>query len=100
VANLKSDEAAVEYQRRVERGSYLVALSFVVSAVLNYVLARLIVTSQPGTEAFNNELGKMTVLSYPVIVLPSLLILVIAVLYLLSGVEKYTDLDIESVIRR
>jgi len=88
------------YDRRIDCGAYLVALSFVLSAVLNFILARLIVVSQPGTEAFNAELGKMTALSYPVIVLPSLLLLVVAVLYVVSGIEKYTGLDVESIIKR
>ena len=36
------------------------AFSFLVSAILNFGLARYIVKSQPGTEEFAAELGKMT----------------------------------------
>jgi len=89
-----------EYTRRLKFTTYLVASSFLLSASLNYLLAKLLVKSQPGTETFNAELGRMTVLSYPVIVIPSLIILVIAVIYLMSGIEKYTKVDLEEIIRK
>ena len=41
----------------------MIASSFFLSAVLNYSLAKILVKSQPGTEAFNAELGRMTALS-------------------------------------
>jgi hypothetical protein len=48
-------------------GHGLLAGTFFFSSVANYVLARWVVTSPAGTEAFNQELGRLTLLSYPVI---------------------------------
>ena len=45
---------------------YLVA-SFVLSAVLNYGLAKYVIRSETGTIEFTEELGKMHALSWPVI---------------------------------
>ena len=78
--------------------SYIVATSFFLSSVLNYVLARIILVSPPGTTAFSEELGKMTALSYPVIALPSTVVLMIAIFFLLYRLKKLTGLDLESLL--
>ena len=78
--------------------TYLVALSFLVSTVLNYALARIIVVSAPGTTAFNEELGRMTALSYPVIVVPSMIIVFGTLFYLIRGILKETGLGMLEII--
>jgi len=85
-------------ERRLRLVSYIITASFMLSAVLNYVLAKLIVVSQPGTTAFSEELGKMTLLSYPVIALPSTVILMGAIFYLLNQLRKLTGLDMEELL--
>lgn len=75
--------------------SYIVAASFALSSALNYFLAKWVVVSAPGTEAYNEELGKMTALSYPVIALPSMIVMGIALFYLISQIQKITDDRIE-----
>lgn len=98
VATALPPDAKTKYTRRLKVTTYIIASSFLLSALLNYSLARLLVKSQPGTEAFNTELGRMTALSYPIIVLPSLIILVIAIVYLLSGIDKIIDVDINKLL--
>lgn len=85
-------------ERRLRLVSYIITASFMLSAVLNYALAKLIVVSQPGTTAFSEELGKMTLLSYPVIALPSTIILMGAIFYLLNQLRKLTGLDMEELL--
>ncbi len=71
------------FQRRLDRTTYMIGGSFALSATLNYVLARIIVVSPTGTTEFNEELGTMTALSFPVIAVPSMVVLVFAIMYLL-----------------
>ncbi len=78
--------------------SFLLACSFFISSFLNYFLAKLLVKSMPGTVAFNEELGKMTALSYPVIALPSMIILMGILYYLFSRIQKLTDLSFEDLL--
>jgi hypothetical protein len=78
--------------------SYIVAASFFLSSALNYILARIILVSPPGTTAFSEELGKMTALSYPVIALPSTIVLMAAIFFLLYRLKKLTGLDLESLL--
>ena len=79
--------------------SLIVASSFFLSSLLNYILAVSIITSQPGTVEFNEQLGVMTALSFPVIAIPSMLILLGALFYLFRGIKKLTGLQLEEIIQ-
>lgn len=87
------------FDRTLVNASWMLAASFFLSAGLNFVLAKLIVKSQPGTTAFNEELGRMTALSYPVIVVPSMIIMVAALWYLFHRIRRLTDLDLEQILK-
>ena len=80
------------------RGTLLLAFSFVVSAVLNYILARAIIHSESGTEAFNVELGRLHLISYPVVALPATLVGMLALWHVVAGVRKLTGLTMEEVM--
>lgn len=89
---------SANFDRIMVKANYLVASSFFLSSFLNYMLARMIVKSPAGTEAFNAELGRMTALSYPVIAIPSMLVLVIALWYLFSRIHQLTGLAFEDIL--
>jgi hypothetical protein len=89
-----------EYEQRTAIATYLLAGAFILSAVLNFVLARIVVTSDPGTDAFNSELGRMTALSYPVITLPVMIVLMITIFYIFNTVGKMTGLEIEDMMKQ
>ncbi len=86
-------------ERRLTMASLLVAASFFLSAVLNYVLAIMIVIAQPGTVEYNEQLGKMTALSFPVIAVPATLVMMGAMVYLFTGITRLTGLDLEHIIK-
>ena len=98
------DQALVErgnqqqFLKRLDRANMFFAGTFFFSAVANYVLAKLIVTSDSGTEAFNNELGRMTLLSYPVIAIPSIIMMLAIFYYIWRTIRNLTDLSLEQVI--
>ncbi len=99
MSKLTTPTAQQTFERKTLRATYLVALSFLVSAILNYVLAKIIVTSPPGTAEFTAELGRLTAYSYPVIALPSTAILVVALLLLLRDIKTLTGLELETVLK-
>ncbi len=88
---------ADQFEKKMTTATYLLAASFLVSAILNYVLAKIIIKSPSGTEAFNEELGKMTALSFPVIAVPSTIIMVLALWFLVDGVKKLTGLELKEI---
>lgn len=88
-----------KFDRLLLNTTLLLAASFVLSAVLNFVLAVVILQSPAGTEEFNKELGKMTALSYPVIVVPCMIVTMFALWLLLSGIKKLTGLKLEDIFK-
>lgn len=97
-AALKQQGNEALFDKRMTVVTYLVAASFFVSSTLNYVLAKWVVKSPPGTTAFSEELGRMTALSYPVIVLPSMIVLMGALWYLFAQLKKLTHLPLEELM--
>lgn len=88
------------FEQKLAKASYMVAGSFFLSSVLNYILAKVILVSEPGTSAFTEELGKMTALSFPVIALPSTVVLMGALWYLINQIKKLSDLDFEEIFEQ
>jgi hypothetical protein len=93
----RGSEAA--FERRLLNGTLMLAGTFLFSSVMNYLLARWVVTSPAGTEAFNAELGRMTLLSYPVIAIPSMLMMIGVMFYLARGARRLTGLELEQMLR-
>jgi|TARA_B110000971_G_scaffold199271_1_gene216456 hypothetical protein len=88
------------FERALVNASYLIALSFIISSILNYILAVVILVSEPGTEAFNAELGKMSALSFPVIAVPATIVMMIALFYLFKQIKKLTQLNFEDILNQ
>ena len=87
-----------EFERLLRSSSYLLTLSFLVSSVLNYGLARYLLKSPAGTEAFNAELARMNLLSWPVISLPTMAMTMYALWRLLGGLKRITGLELEQLM--
>lgn len=98
-AALEARRNVVPFELRLRTGTFLLACTFFFSAVMNYVLARWIVTSPAGTEAFNAELGRLTLLSYPIIAIPSMLMMMGLLFWLARGAKALTGLDLGDMLR-
>ncbi len=97
---LAEKNAEQEFDAKVAVSSYIVASSFFLSSALNYGLAKWILVSEPGTTAYTEELGRMTALSYPVIVIPSMILLIIALVYLFKQISRVTGDPIEDFMQQ
>lgn len=87
-----------EFEARLLNVTYLLSGSFFFSSAMNYILAKWIVTSSAGSVAFNEELGQMTLLSYPVIVIPSMLLMAGILYYLWRTIHSMTGLSFEEIL--
>ena len=94
----QKDNSAL-FEQKLNFTNQLLAGSFFLSSILNYLLAKWILVSPPGTTAYNEELGRMTALSYPVIALPSMVLMMAALWYLFSQIGKLTGEDIETFLQ-
>jgi hypothetical protein len=86
------------FEIRLLNATYMLSGTFFFSAVMNYLLATWIVTSPTGSEAFNEELGRLTLVSYPVIVIPSMLMMFAIFYFLWRSIHGLTGLKLEEIM--
>ena len=97
-AVLKENNREQEFDVRLLKASYFFSLTFLFSSIMNYVLAKWIVTSPSGTQAFNEELGRMTLVSYPMIAIPSMIMMIAIFYYLWRSIRRLTGFTLEDVM--
>jgi len=97
-AALAAHGTRAAFEQLLKSCTWLLASSFILSAILNFVLARLMLTAEPGTSEFTEQLGKMNWVSWPVIMVPSMAIMIVALMKLLRGVHRLTGMDLEAIL--
>jgi intracellular septation protein A len=88
------------FEARLRIATWMLAGSFFFSSVMNYILAVWIVTSPSGTPAFNEELGRLTLLSYPMIALPATVLMMAVLYYLARSIRALAGLSFTDVINQ
>ncbi|HWV23420.1 MAG TPA: VC0807 family protein, partial [Thermomicrobiales bacterium] len=74
-AALEEKGTTDEYERRTAVATWLLASAFLLSAILNFGLAKVVVTADGGTQQYTEQIGRMTALSFPVITVPVFIVL-------------------------
>ncbi len=97
-SRLKERANIDSFDQKLRFANHCLAGTFVFSAIMNYVLAKMIVTSDTGTVAFNEELGKLTFLSYPMIAIPSMIMLLGIMWYVVRTIKRLTGLNLEEIL--
>ncbi len=95
---LDENNSSALFESRLLNATYLLSGTFLFSSIMNYTLAKWIVTSPSGSAAFNEELGQMTLLSYPVIAIPSMLMMMAIFYYLWRTIHGMTGLPLEQIM--
>lgn len=97
---LAHNQHTKDFEQVLSKATYWLAGSFLLSAILNFTLAKLIVTAPSGDlETFNDQVGTMNLLSYPVIVLPCMAVMVGILYYIFKRIKTYTGLELEEIIQ-
>ena len=96
---LEKNQAQDTFEKIMRNATMMLAGSFFLSATLNYALAKYFITSPSGTAEFNSQLGSMNLWSYPVIVLPSMIVLIFAMFYIFRNIKRITNLSLEEILR-
>lgn len=89
---LEAHGATKAFEARLLLATWMLSGTFFFSSAMNYFLATYIVVSPAGTPAFNEELGRLTLLSYPFIALPSMVMMVFVIYYLSRTTRELTGL--------
>ena len=96
-ARLEENNATEEFENRLRNASYFFAGIFFFTAVMNYLLAIWIVVSPAGTQAFNEELGRMTIINYPLVTIPSFAMMALIFYYLWRAIRRLTGYTLEEL---
>ena len=86
------------FESRLQNAGYWLGGTFFFSAAMNYLLATWIVTSPAGSAAFNEELGRLTLVSYPAIALPSMAMMLAIFYSLWRYIHRSTGVRFEEIL--
>ena len=92
----KGNEA--RFEKRLVGLTWGFASSMFLSAGLSYVLAKIVLKSEPGSEAFIAELGKMTGLSHIVVLVPCMIIMFVVLNSLMNTLTELTGLELDDLL--
>ncbi len=97
---LREKGTKLEFDDLLKRCTWYLAGSFILSAVLNYGLARWLVTDDPGEvgSRYNEQVGEMMTWSYVVISIPCMVVTFYAFYLLVKGIKKYAGLELEGLL--
>lgn len=98
-AALDSRGTVQAFEDRLRKSTLMLAGTFFFSSAMNYFLAAWVVVSPPGSAAFNEELGRLTLISYPVIALPSMLMMMLILYYLTRTIRTLAGIDITDALK-
>jgi len=92
---LKEHQSTEAFYNKIKQSSYFLFGTFMLSAILNYVVARYFIKSVSGSEQYNIELGQMNAWSFAIIGLPLGIMSVAILLSLFKSVKKMTGHSFE-----
>jgi hypothetical protein len=97
INNNLTDQGKTELDERIKKASIYLFFSFMLSAFLNFIVAKYFIVSKTGTPAFNDELGQMTLWSYPIIVLPTMVLMIGIIRYIYVSIKNLTGLTSDDI---
>ena len=92
----KNNEAV--FEKRLVGLTWGFASSMFLSSVLNYTLAKIMLKSAPGTEAYDAEIGKMLGWSHVIILIPCMIILIFVMNKMFNTLTELTDLPLDDLL--
>ena len=97
-ASIKEDEQN-EFENMVKKAGYYLIAGLFISCIIQFILASIIVVSNPGEPSFNKQVSTMTWISYIAVLLPTMFILGKGYWDLTSGIERLTGLKKEEFLK-
>ena len=96
-----------KFQAHIKKATLLLSLSFLLSAILNFILAQRIflpideaLPSEQRSILLNEQIAKMTSTSMLVIMVPSIIFMLLLFWYLFRGINQMTGLKTEEIIHQ
>jgi hypothetical protein len=94
-STLEEHNSTSKFYDKIKQSSFFLFGTFILSAILNYVVARYFIKSISGSEQYNIELGQMNAWSFVIIGLPLGIMSVLILLSLFKSVKRMTGHSFE-----
>lgn len=95
---LKEKGTEALFEKRLVGLTWGFASSMFLSSILNYVLAKIMLTSPPGSPEYIAELGKMTGWSHVVILIPCMIVMIFVLNKLFNTLIELTGLPLDDLL--
>ncbi len=95
---LREKDNEARFEKRLVGLTWGFASAMFLSSVLSYILAKIVLQSEPGTEAYTAELGKMTGLSNVVVLVPVMIVMLFVFNALFNTLTELTGLELDDVL--
>ena len=95
---LREKGTEAEFEKKLVGLTWGFASSMFLSAVLGFVLAKIVLQSEPGTEAYVAEIGKMTGLSNVVVLVPCMAVMMWVLNALFNTLTELTGLKLDDLL--
>lgn len=95
---LKEKGNTEAFEKRLVGLTWGFASSMFLSSGLSYTLAKLVLKSPPGSEAYTAELGKMTGLSNVVVLVPVMVVMLVVMNKLFNTLTELTGLHLDDLL--
>lgn len=89
-----------QISKHITKVGYLLVTFLALIAIWSYVLTLIIITSPTGSSEFNAEYAELRLVGLPYVSLPFLIGITALLVYLVTGFEKYTGIDIEELLKK
>lgn len=97
---LDTEEKKTAFEKLMLKCTWILASSFFLSAILNFIITRIVVKTDPkiDLQQFNDEVGKQTGITWVVLTVMTMPLMVAALWQLFAGIKKLTGLGMEDVM--
>lgn len=95
---LREQGNEAQFEKRLVGLTWGFASAFFLSSILSYILAKIVLQSEPGSSEYAAELGKMTGISNTVILVPVMVVMLIVFNKLFNSLTELTGLELDDVL--
>lgn len=96
----KQKGTETEISKHISKVGYLLVTFLIVIAIWSYVLTIIVINAPTGSSDFNTEYAQLRLIGIPFVSGPLLIGMAVLLVYLATGFEKLTGIEIEELLKK
>lgn len=97
-AKKRNTEAFIS--KHISKVGYILVMFLMLIAIWSYILTLIVINAPTGSSDFNAQYAQLRLLGLPFVSLPLLIGMVVLLVYLATGFERLTGIDIETLLKK